>query len=76
MVSISWVESRTGGAARTPGVATSREVCARESQPRTLQRGLAPPPAAVDGGVARSMARSKEAVAGRMASEPEQQRRR
>ena len=51
MVSISWVESRTGGAARTPGVAISREVCAREPQPRTLQRGLATPPAAVDGGV-------------------------
>ena len=26
MVSISWVEGRTGGAARTPGVAASREV--------------------------------------------------
>ena len=51
MVSISWVEGRTGGAARTPGVATSREVRAREPQPRTLQRGLAPPPATVDGGV-------------------------
>ena len=51
MVSISWVEGRTGGAARMPGVATSREVRAREPQPRTLQRGLAPPPAAVDGGV-------------------------
>ena len=51
MVSISWVEGRTGGAARMPGIATSREVRAREPQPRTLQRGLAPPPAAVDGGV-------------------------
>ena len=51
MVSISRVEGRTGGAARMPGVATSREVRAREPQPRTLQRGLAPPPAAVDGGV-------------------------
>ena len=40
MVSISWVEGRTGGAARMPGVATSREVRAREPQPRTLQRGL------------------------------------
>ena len=49
MVSISWVEGRTGGAARMPGVATSREVRAREPQPRTLQRGLAPPPAAVRG---------------------------
>ena len=51
MVSISRVEGRTGDAARVPGVATSREVRAREPQPRTLQRGLAPPPAAVDGGV-------------------------
>ena len=51
MVSISRVEGRMGGAARTPGVATSREVRAREPQPRTLQRGLAPPPATVDGGV-------------------------
>ena len=51
MVSISRVEGRMGGAACTPGVATSREVRAREPQPRTLQRGLAPPPAAVDGGV-------------------------
>ena len=51
MVSISRVEGRTGGAARMPGVATSREVRAREPQPRTLQRGLAPPPATVDGGV-------------------------
>ena len=41
MVSISWVEGRTGGAARMPGVATSREVRAREPQPRTPQRGLA-----------------------------------
>ena len=39
-VSISWVEGRTGGAARMPGVATSRKVRAREPQPRTLQRGL------------------------------------
>ena len=37
MVSISWVEGRTGGAARMPGVATSREVRTREPQPRTLQ---------------------------------------
>ena len=51
VVSISRVEGRTGDAARVPGVATSREVRAREPQPRTLQRGLAPPPAAVDGGV-------------------------
>ena len=51
MVSISRVEGRMGGAARTTGVATSREVRAREPQPRTLQRGLAPPPATVDGGV-------------------------
>ena len=36
-----WVEGRTGDAARVPGVATSREVRAREPQPRTLQRGLA-----------------------------------
>ena len=54
VVSISRVEGRTGDAARMPGVATSREVVygtrAREPQPRTLQRGLAPPPAAVDGG--------------------------
>ena len=49
MVSISRVEGRMGGAACTPGVATSREVRAREPQPRTLQRGLAPPPATVDG---------------------------
>ena len=52
MVSIPRVEGRTGGAARgTPGVTTSRKVRAREPQPRTLQRGLAPPPATVDGGV-------------------------
>ena len=51
VVSISRVEGRTGDAARVPGVATSRKVRAREPQPRTLQRGLAPPPAAVDGGV-------------------------
>ena len=48
VVSISRVEGRTGDAARVPGVATSRKVRAREPQPRTLQRGLAPPPAAVD----------------------------
>ena len=51
MVSISRVEGRMGSAARTPGVATNREVRAREPQPRTLQRGLAPPPATADGGV-------------------------
>ena len=39
MVSISRVEGRTGCAARTPGVATSREVRAREPQPRTLKLG-------------------------------------
>ena len=32
MVSIPWVEGRTGGSAAAPGVATSRKVRAREPQ--------------------------------------------
>ena len=36
MVSIPWVEGRTGGSAGAPGVATSRKVRAREPQSRTL----------------------------------------
>ena len=36
MVSIPWVESRTGDSAGAPGVATSRKVRAREPQSRTL----------------------------------------
>ena len=36
MVSIPWVEGRTGGSAAAPGVATSRKVRAREPQSRTL----------------------------------------
>ena len=51
MVSIPWVEGRTGGSAGAPGVATSHKVRAREPQSRTLQRSLATPPATVDGGV-------------------------
>ena len=52
MVCVSRVEGRTGAPARgAPDVATAHKVCACESQPRTLQRRLAPPPAAVDGGV-------------------------
>ena len=35
MVSIPWVEGRTGGSAGAPGVATSRKVRAREPQSRT-----------------------------------------
>ena len=34
MVSIPWVEGRTGGSASAPGVATSRKVRAREPQSR------------------------------------------
>ena len=52
VVCVSRVEGRTGAPARgAPDVATAHKVCACESQPRTLQRRLAPPPAAVDGGV-------------------------
>ena len=40
---------RAGGAPPTSPPLTHK-VCACESQPRTLQRRLAPPPAAVDGG--------------------------
>ena len=41
MVSIPWVEGRTGGSAGAPGVATSRKVRAREPQSRTGKCGKA-----------------------------------
>ena len=52
MVSISRVEGRTGGAARMPGVATSREVRAREPQRsgKTTDKGstsFPPPPVTI-----------------------------